>query len=115
MKITLLSIFIASSAVFAEGAAASGSSASFMPMMIVMFVVLWFFMIRPEQKKQKDAVKMRDTVAKNDEIYTAGGIIGTVKKIEDDRVTIQIDKNSQMTILKSSIANVVVEKADSDS
>ena len=113
-KLTMI-IATLSLTTFADGAAAAptaGGSASFLPMMIVMFVVLWFFMIRPEQKKQKKEIAMREAVKKGDSVYTAGGICGTVKKVESDRVVIGIDKNAQLTVLKTSIASIVSQEEE---
>jgi preprotein translocase subunit YajC len=69
----------------------------------LIFVAMWFFMIRPEQKKQKKAQEMRESITKGEKIITAGGIFGTIKKVHDDRVVIQINPSSEMTILKTSI------------
>jgi preprotein translocase subunit YajC len=90
---------------------------SLVPMMILFFVVIYFFMIRPEQKRQKELDKMRSALKKGDEIVTVGGICGTVHKIIDDKkVVIKIDEKAMMTILSVSIGNVnpttESEKAD---
>ncbi|MGM0461149.1 MAG: preprotein translocase subunit YajC [Fibrobacterota bacterium] len=69
----------------------------------LIFVAMWFFMIRPEQKKQKKAQEMRENIKKGEKIITAGGILGTIKKVHDDRVVIQINPSTEMTILKTSI------------
>ena len=56
-----------------------GSSWSMIIMMVLIFVVMWLFMIRPQQKQQKELNKFRESLAKGQKIVTAGGIYGTVK------------------------------------
>ena len=62
--------------------AAGGGSAQFLIMMVLIFGVMYFLMIRPQQKKQKELVKFRNALEKGQKIVTAGGIYGTVKEVE---------------------------------
>ena len=64
---------------------ANGGSNSFMPLilLVVMFVVMYFLMIRPQKKQEQEAQKMRDNLAVGDEITTIGGIIGEIVSIKD--------------------------------
>lgn len=75
--------------------------------MIVAMVAIWFFMIRPAMKKEKDkqkaAEELRDSLKKGDNVITAGGIYGTVKKVEGEKVTLTVSKNCDLTVLKTSI------------
>ncbi len=79
------------------------AGAQMMIMMVVMFAILWFFMIRPEQKKQKAKEAMRKAITKGDKVITIGGICGTITKEFDDRFVIQTTKESSVTILKAAI------------
>jgi preprotein translocase subunit YajC len=101
-------ILISAISLFAQdsGMQTGSGMASLMPMMILFFAVIYFFMVRPEQKKQKELDKMRNTLKKGDEIVTVGGICGTVYKILDKKVVIKIDEKAMLTILSASIANV---------
>jgi len=86
-----------------EAAASGGFGKSGLIMMALMFGILWFFMIRPEQKKQKDKEAMRKEIGKGDKIVTIGGICGTIVKEIDNRFVIQMDKTNQITILKAAV------------
>lgn len=109
--ICLLASLVAAQAPIASPVA---GGASWMPMMLVMFVVIWFFMLRPERKKQKEQEKMRNELKKGDTVVSIGGICGTVKKVENDRVVLSLDKQSTITILKSAISTVESLEASSE-
>ena len=103
-------ILILAASLFAQdtGGMQQGSGiASLLPMMILFFAVIYFFMIRPEQKKQKELEKMRKALKKGDEVITIGGICGIVNKILDDKkVVVKIDEKAMITVLSTSIASV---------
>ena len=63
-------------------AAAGGSSMSFLIMMVAIFAIMWFFMIRPQQKKQKEIRKFQNSLAEGTKVVTGGGVYGTVKRID---------------------------------
>lgn len=77
---------------------------SFILMMVIIFAIMWFFMIRPQQKKQKEIQKFRNSITKGQRIVTAGGIYGTVKDVDEannilkveiaNGICIQVDKGS---------------------
>lgn len=89
------------------GAESTGSMFGLMPMFVVMFVVLYFFMIRPQQKKQKETQAMLQNLKKGDRVTTAGGMYGTVVGIKEDVVTLKIADNAKVEFRKSAISNVV--------
>ncbi len=62
-------------------AAAGGSSMSFLIMMVAIFAIMWFFMIRPQQKKQKEIRKFQNSLAEGTKVVTGGGVYGTVKRV----------------------------------
>lgn len=72
-------------------------------MMVLIFVVMWLFMIRPQQKQQKELNKFRDALAKGQKIVTAGGIYGTVKEIKDNKILMEVDTNCTIWVDKSAV------------
>ena len=83
--------------------AQGGGSWSFLIMILLMFVVMWLFMIRPQQKKQKEMDKFRKELQKGDKIVTIGGIYGTVKEIRDTTVDIEISQGVSIRVDKASL------------
>ena len=95
----------------ATAAAGQGNSWSFWIMMILIFVVMWLFMIRPQQKKQKELENQRKQMKAGDKVVTAGGIHGKIEKVQDDTMLIEIAKGVSIKIDKSSVfAEVQPEK-----
>lgn len=99
----------------AAGDAAANPAASFMPLLLTvgMFVVVYFLMIRPQKKQEKEAQAMRDGLSVGDEITTIGGIIGEIVSIKDETVTIETSRaGTKIRFLKSAIRSVDVSAAD---
>ena len=87
-----------------EGAGQGGGSLlSLLPPMIMMFLIFYFILIRPQQKKQKETRKMLDELKEGQNVVTLSGIHGTVKKLKDDIVVLQIDNNVRIKINRASI------------
>ena len=83
-------------------------------MLGAVFVVFYFFMIRPQQKKQKELRTFRDNLQKGAEVVTTGGIFGKVVEVENNTVSLEIDKGVKIKVLKSSISTVTsLEEANS--
>ena len=82
-----------------------------MPMIIMLMVVMWFFLIRGPQKKQKKHREMLDAVQKNARVQTIGGILGTVVEVRDQEVVIKVDEsnNTKMHFARSAIGKVITE------
>ena len=97
--------------VFAQdgGAPASpmGSFGSLLPMMAIMFAVVYFLMIRPEQKKQKQRQAMLTAIKKGDRVMTTAGIIGTVGSIKDATMMVKIAENTVVEFTKSAVTSVL--------
>ena len=95
---------------YAQTAPAAGGAAgglmSFLPI-ILMFVVLWFIMIRPQMKRQKETKAMLEALAKGDEVVTAGGILGKVTKVAEQYVTVEVAANTEITVQKSAVTTVL--------
>ncbi|AQV95503.1 MULTISPECIES: preprotein translocase subunit YajC [Cupriavidus] len=94
---------------FAQTAGAGGAAGglmSFLPI-ILMFGVLWFIMIRPQMKRQKESKAMLEALAKNDEVVTAGGILGRVTKVTDQYVGLEIAAGTEITVQKNAVTTVL--------
>ena len=83
--------------------AAGGGSAQFLIMMVLIFGVMYFLMIRPQQKKQKELVKFRNALEKRQKIVTAGGIYGTVKEVKEGYVLVEVDSNVAIRVDKNMV------------
>lgn len=73
------------------------------------FVVFYFFLIRPQSKRQKEQKNFLEELAKGDEVVTAGGIIGKITKIEDDIITLEIGSKSYVRVIKSVVSKDMTE------
>ena len=74
---------------------------------IILIVIMYFLMIRPQMKRQKDHRAMLDKLAKGDEIITSGGIAGTVAAIGESFVTVEVANGVQLRVQRAAIANVL--------
>jgi preprotein translocase subunit YajC len=79
-----------------------GGLMSFLPI-VLMFVVLYFLMIRPQMKRQKEQKAMIDALAKGDEVITAGGILGKVSKVTEAYVTVEVSDGTEVVMQKASV------------
>jgi preprotein translocase subunit YajC len=95
----------------APAAAAAGgdmqSSLMSMLPLLLMFVVLYFVMIRPQMKKQKEHKTMIDALAKGDEIITAGGFLGKVSKLGDGYLNVEIATGVEIQMQRSAVVQVL--------
>ena len=90
-----------------EGAEQGGGGLlALLPPMIMMFLIFYFILIRPQQKKQKETRQILDTLKEGDNVVTLSGIHGTVKKLKDDIVVLQIDNNVRIRINRTSISTL---------
>ena len=78
--------------------AQGGSNMSFLIMMVVIFAIMWFFMFRPQQKRQKEIQNFRNSIVKGTQVVTAGGIYGTVKDIDEAANTLKLEIASGVCI-----------------
>ena len=95
----------------AEGAAPLGSGSMTWVMLIAIFVVMYFFMIRPQQKRQKELRKFREGLQKGDKVVTVGGIYGTVSEVKDAYILIEVDNNVRLRFDKSSVLQAASDLA----
>ena len=94
-----------------QAATTEGGGFGTLIMFGLIFVVFYFFMIRPNQKKQKAAKAFRENLDKGDRIVTIGGIHGKVEAVKDATVTITTEDGSKLKIEKSAIASEFTEEA----
>ena len=75
--------------------------------LILMFVAMYFLMIRPQQKRAKEQKAMMEALAKGDEVVTAGGVLGKISKIADQYITLEISSGTELVVQKNSITMVL--------
>ena len=80
-----------------------GSNMGFWLMIILLFLVMWLFMIRPQRKQQKELEKFRNELKKGDKVVTAGGIYGTVAEIQEKTVLLKVDGEIKIRVDKNSL------------
>ena len=81
--------------------------AQFIPLILI-FVIFYFFLIRPQQKRVKEHKTMVQSLKRGDEIITSGGIIGTIDRVmEDDRIEVVIGENVKVQIIRSTITSLL--------
>lgn len=104
-------MFISSAFAQTAPAAAAGgdmqSSLMSMLPLVLMFVVLYFVMIRPQMKKQKEHRAMIDALAKGDEVATVGGVLGKVTKLGESHVSLEVANGVELQIQRSAVVQVL--------
>jgi preprotein translocase subunit YajC len=85
-----------------------------LPMMVVMFVIIYFFMIRPQSKRQKETRRMLEAIKKGDKVITAGGILGLVTAVKGNVVTLKISANAEVDFKKSAVSSVVTPEVEKE-
>ncbi len=83
--------------------AAQGGGLSMWIMLALIFVVMWFFMIRPQRKQQKELDNFRNTLKNGDKVVTIGGIYGTVCEVKEAYVIIEVDKDVKIRVSKQAL------------
>ena len=118
MKLSALLVTLSSIAAFAQEAAEAAeqqpnSMMSFLPI-VLLFVVMWLFFIRPQSKERKKMEEMRKALKKGDKIITTAGIIGTITSIEDNSniITVRTGSTTFIDFDKSAIVRVMNAEAE---
>ncbi len=85
-------------------------------MIVVLIAIFYFFMIRPQQKRQKEIKKFRDGISEGDKVITSGGVYGTVRKVKETTFVIEVDKNVCLTVDRKTVylSNPTSAHLDSD-
>ena len=88
----------------------SGSGfAQFIPLILI-FVIFYFFLIRPQQKRVKEHKIMTQNLKRGDEVITSGGIIGTVDRVlEDDRIELTISEDVKVQVIKNTLQSHLIK------
>lgn len=111
-------VMLNSAALFAQTATGSQpGTKNMMPtllMMGVVFAIIYFLMILPQQKKQKETQNMLKNVKKGDRIVTVGGLLGTVGNVKDDTVMVKIADNTVVEFRKSAIGSILSDVKTGD-
>ncbi len=99
-----------------EGAPQGGGGLTAMLPFLLIFVIIYFFMIRPQTKKQREKQQMLDALKKGDKVVTIGGIHGTIAGLKDKgkTVVLKVDKNVELTLTRSAIAGLVENVSEED-
>jgi preprotein translocase subunit YajC len=101
-------VFISEAFAQTAGAASdTGSGLLGMLPLVAMFVVLYFVMIRPQMKRQKDAKALIEALAKGDEVVTAGGVIGRITKLGESFAHIEVANGVELQVQRSSVVQVL--------
>lgn len=88
---------------------ATGGLLSYLPL-VAMVVVMYFFMIRPQQRRSAEAKKFRASLAKGASVVTIGGLHGKIVDVNEETVTVEVDKGVRLRFDRASIAREVVSK-----
>ena len=89
----------------------NGQFAQFIPLILI-FIIFYFFLIRPQQKRVKDHKAMVESLKRGDEVITSGGIIGIVDRVmEDDRIEVTLSDNVKVQIIKSTITSLLKKES----
>ncbi len=87
------------------GAEAPNPIMQFIPLILI-FVIFYFMLIRPQQKRMKEHKAMLDSVKRGDEVVTSGGLIGRVTEVKDDEISVEIAKDVKIRVRRDAIASI---------
>lgn len=90
----------------AGGAGGAGAIAQFIPLILI-FVIMYFLILRPQQKRMKEQRNMIAELKRGDQVVTQGGIIGKITDVKDDEVTVEIAQGVKIRVVRATIAQVV--------
>ncbi len=92
---------------YAQAAGGAGAFTSFIPLILI-FAIMYFLLIRPQQKKLKDHNAMVAAVRRGDQVVTQGGLLGKVSKVKDDNeIEVEIANGVKVRVVKSTLAQVI--------
>lgn len=99
-------MFISNAYAQTTASSLTSSLGQFLPI-ILMFVALYFLMIRPQMKRQKEHKVMMESVTKGDEVVTSGGVLGKITKVSDVYVSIEVQDGTELIVQKSAITTLL--------
>lgn len=98
----MLEFFISDA--WAQGGPQQGGNGSFLIMMVVLFIFVYFVMIRPQMKQAKEHKKMVEALSKGDEVVTSGGMLGRINQVGDNFIVLEVAKDVEIKIQKNSVS-----------
>lgn len=99
--------------IFLQGSFMDSLAGSFP--LILMFIVIYFFFIRPQSKKAKNQANFVKDLSKGDQVVTNGGIVGKISKLTEHEVTLQVDQKTYLTFVRSSINHEMTKSFEDSS
>ena len=93
-----------------QAAAQQGGILGMVLPIALIFVIFYVFIIRPQNKKQKETQKMIDALKKGDKVVTIGGIHGVISSVKDQTVIVKVDDDAKIEFTRSAVASVIVDK-----
>jgi preprotein translocase subunit YajC len=100
-------VFISNAYAQAPASGGGGDPMSLTIMMVLMFVVLWFVMVRPQMKRAKEHKALVEGLQKGDEIVAGGGMIGRITKVSDAYITLEIAENTEIVVQRTAVQTVL--------
>ncbi len=103
-------MFISSAFAQTAPAAAAGDASSLLtqaPIFLVMLAVMYFVMIRPQMKKQKELRALLEALAKGDEVVTIGGLLGKISKIDETHITLEVANSVELQLQRTAVVQVL--------
>lgn len=92
---------------YAQDAGAAGAFMQFVPLILI-FAIMYFLLIRPQQKKMKEHKAMVEALRKGDQVVTQGGLIGKVSKVKDDsEIEVELAENVRVRVVRATITQVM--------
>jgi preprotein translocase subunit YajC len=99
----LLNILLQATDVAAPTEGLLGGQSGFLIMIVLFFLIMYFLMIRPQQKKQKEIQKMRESLKVGDKVVTAGGVYGKIKEVNESTFLVEIAESVKIKVDKASV------------
>ena len=91
---------------YAQSAAAGGSLFELLFPLVMVFAIIYFMILRPQQKRQREHTTMIEALRRGDTVITQGGLVGKVAKVNDDEIDVDIAENTRVSVVKSMIISV---------
>ena len=93
------------SSAYAQAApSGGGGDMSFIIMMVAMFAIMYFLIIRPQMKRAKEQKTMNEALQKGDEVVTAGGVVGRISKLGEQYITLEIAPNTEIVVQRAAVS-----------
>jgi preprotein translocase subunit YajC len=89
-------------------------NASFLILILIAFALMWLLLIRPQRRRQNEQLAMQENLRRGDEVVTAGGLYGTVERLDEDEVAIEIADGVVVRVARRAIAGVMPKEEDEE-